>query len=70
MNGERAPIWDAGARGVFFGINAGTTNDEMLYSVLEGVAFCACHMWDTLGGSAKTLSTRRRSAESPFFNPQ
>lgn len=39
INGERAPIFDERARGVFFGISSGTSREEMAYAVLEGVAF-------------------------------
>ena len=39
VNGERAPIFDEQAKGVFFGISSETTREEMAYAVLEGVAF-------------------------------
>lgn len=37
--GERAPIYDENARGVYFGINTGTDNKQLAYSALEGVVF-------------------------------
>ncbi len=37
--GERAPIWDANARGVFFGITADHTSPYFLRAVMEGVGF-------------------------------
>ncbi|TKV31289.1 gluconate kinase, partial [Citrobacter sp. TBCS-11] len=37
--GERAPIWDANARGSFFGLNYGHNRSHMARSVLEGVIF-------------------------------
>ncbi len=63
LNGERAPIYDENARGVFFGISAETTSNDMAYAVLEGVVFsiyhiseslpqCATNMLITGGGSA------------------
>ena len=37
--GERAPFWDANARGVFFGINIKHTREHFLRSLLEGVIY-------------------------------
>ncbi|RDC65307.1 gluconokinase [Adhaeribacter pallidiroseus] len=37
--GERAPIWDADARGVYFGLNVTHTRAHMLRALLEGVLF-------------------------------
>ena len=39
ISGERTPIWDPFARGVFFGVTLGHTRDDFLRSVLEGTAF-------------------------------
>jgi len=39
LMGERSPINDTNARGVFFGMTMGTTRAEMVAAVLEGVAF-------------------------------
>lgn len=39
LRGERAPIFDEDARGVFFGIGDRTDTQALHYSVLEGVAF-------------------------------
>ncbi|MBO4356515.1 MAG: hypothetical protein J5850_06665 [Clostridia bacterium] len=39
LNGERAPVFDDNARGVFFGIGSGTDRNALAYSVLEGVVF-------------------------------
>lgn len=39
LMGERSPIWDAQARGVFFGLSAGHTRAHLYRAVLEGVAF-------------------------------
>lgn len=39
LTGERAPIYDENARGVFFGINGKTDSKALAYSVLEGVVF-------------------------------
>lgn len=37
--GERAPVWDANARGVFFGVNINHTREHFLRAVLEGVMY-------------------------------
>ncbi|NSL26493.1 gluconokinase [Lactococcus petauri] len=39
LGGERAPLWDANARGSFFGLNHGHNRDHMARAVLEGVMF-------------------------------
>lgn len=44
LNGERAPVYDPDARGVFFGIRPETTRREMAYAVLEGVVFSLYHI--------------------------
>lgn len=49
LNGERAPIYDSNAKGVFFGINGKTTRADMAYAVLEGVAMSIYHIYDRMG---------------------
>ena len=49
LNGERAPIFDSNARGVFFGIHGKTTKKEMAYSILEGVVFSLYHIYEYMG---------------------
>ncbi|SFO94329.1 xylulokinase [Salibacterium halotolerans] len=39
MHGERAPVWDPYAQGVFFGLDLTTTKADMLQAVYEGCAF-------------------------------
>lgn len=39
MLGERSPVWDPYARGVFFGLSLKTTRREMNRAVLEGCAY-------------------------------
>jgi xylulokinase len=38
LKGERTPIWDARARGSFFGLTSTTTRADMARAVLEGIA--------------------------------
>ncbi len=37
--GERAPIWNADARGVFFGINIQHTQNHFLRAIMEGIIY-------------------------------
>ena len=39
MLGERSPVWDSYARGVFFGVSLKTTRREMNRAVLEGCGY-------------------------------
>lgn len=48
LSGERAPVWDTSARGVFFGISEGCSHDDMAYAVAEGVCFSMYHIYETM----------------------
>jgi xylulokinase len=39
MAGERTPLWNSRARGVFFGLSYATTRADMLRAMMEGCAF-------------------------------
>lgn len=39
MAGERSPIWNSDARGVFFGLHLGTKMGQMFRAVMEGTSF-------------------------------
>ncbi len=39
MAGERTPLWNTHARGVFFGLSYATSRAEMLRAIMEGCAF-------------------------------
>ncbi|HCQ66841.1 MAG TPA: carbohydrate kinase [Rhodobacteraceae bacterium] len=41
LEGERAPLWDAGSRGAFAGMTSATGPEELAACVMEGVAFSA-----------------------------
>jgi xylulokinase len=43
MAGERSPLWDRHAKGVFFGLGFEKTRSHMIRSVMEGVAFSLEH---------------------------
>jgi len=58
LTGERAPVWDSGARGVFFGIHDKTGDAEMKYAVLEGVCFSLYHIWQYIKATGPTVPVR------------
>jgi xylulokinase len=39
MAGERTPLWNSNARGLFFGLSYKTTRGDMLRAIMEGCAF-------------------------------
>jgi glycerol kinase len=41
LNGLFSPYWDPNAKSIFIGMERGTTRDQMIRAVLEGVAFRA-----------------------------
>lgn len=49
LNGERAPIWNADARGMYFGICEGCETEELAYAAFEGVVFSLYHIYETMG---------------------
>ncbi len=49
LNGERAPVWDVNARGMFFGIHGECDKTDMAYAVLEGVLFSLYHIYECMG---------------------
>ena len=69
LNGERAPIWDPDARGLFFGIEAGCSKEDMAYSVIEGVVFSLYHIYEHMGKPvAKTMKLSGGAAVNPVLN--
>ena len=68
MSGERSPIWDPDAKGVFFGLDFSKTKGHMIRAAMEGVAYSLKHNLDiaegigaevdellAMGGSANSL---------------
>lgn len=60
MAGERSPIWDSYARGVFFGLHLETTREEMIRAILEGSAYGLRHNID----EAKKIGVNIRELRS------
>jgi xylulokinase len=72
LEGERAPIWDPKARGVFFGVSLEHTRAHFLRAVLEGVAMSIRHVLETAeqatGIRASTLHLSGGGATSAAWN--
>jgi len=43
MFGERSPIWDSSARGVYFGISLATRKEDLIRAIMEGSAYGLKH---------------------------
>ncbi len=56
MAGERAPLWDTDARGVFFGLTLGTSRGNMIRAILEGGAFALRHNIEEAENAGHTIS--------------
>lgn len=48
LNGERAPIWDAQAKGMFFGITAEHDKEDFGMAVLHGILYAMRNIAETL----------------------
>ena len=70
MAGERSPIWDPNACGVFFGLNFGVTRAQMIRACMEGVAYSLRHNLETAaeaGARAGVLRAMGGSANSRIW---
>lgn len=59
--GERAPIWDGNARGVFFGLERMHTRKEMTRAVFESAGFIDLDMIAAIEGAGLKVDTIRLS---------
>jgi xylulokinase len=67
LAGERPPIWNEHANGVFFGLDYGKTQAHVARAVMEGVAFSLRHNLETAeqaGAAAHTLKAMGGAANS------
>lgn len=67
MAGERSPIWNPDAKGVFYGLSYDKTRGHMIRAVLEGVAFSLEHNLRTAretGAEAGALNAMGGAANS------
>lgn len=70
MAGERSPIWDPDAKGVFFGLDFSKTKGHIIHSAMEGVAYALKHNIDiaeSAGASVKELLSVGGSANSALW---
>lgn len=70
MAGERSPIWNPKACGVFFGLNFGVTRGQMIRACMEGVAYALRHNLETAaeaGARADVLRAMGGSANSSVW---
>lgn len=69
LNGERAPIFDSNTSGTFFGINSKTTKADMMYSVVEGVAFSIYHIYtEIMEGKAEEITVSGGASKLDILN--
>lgn len=69
LKGERAPIWNADARGVFFGVEENADLEQMIYAVMEGVVFSLYHIYDTMGKpEIDSITVSGGAAEIDYLN--
>ena len=69
--GERAPIWNSHARGMFIGLNLTTDRAHIIRSIFEGTAFALRHVMDAIkdaGGVAENLRITGGGAKSMTWN--
>ena len=69
LKGERAPIWNPEARGVYFGIEEDCTKEMMAYAAMEGVIFSLYHIYETMGKPmANSMKVSGGAAVIPILN--
>lgn len=70
MAGERSPVWNPDAKGVFYGLSYDKTRGHMIRAVLEGVAFSLEHNLRTAketGAEAGVLNAMGGAANSVLW---
>lgn len=70
MMGERSPIWDPNAKGVYYGLDFNKTKGHMVRASMEGVAFSLKHNLDTakeIGVEVKELRAMGGAANSTLW---
>jgi gluconokinase len=70
LAGERAPYWNANARGVFFGLSLAHQKKHMIRAVLEGVVYrihSVAEALEELAGQPSEIRASGGFARSPFW---
>jgi xylulokinase len=71
LAGERAPVWDPGARGVFMGLGLETGRAELARAAAEGICFAirdVLAVMEEAGAPARNLRVSGGPAASGFLN--
>lgn len=59
LSGEKSPIWDPNAKGIFFGIGLDTSYSDFIRAIMEGVAFsikhCICNLFENKDPSSSPI---------------
>lgn len=69
LQGERAPLWDAGLRGAFLGLDQSAGMADMARAVMEGVGFSARMVLEALEASAAARPDRLTCGGGGFRSP-
>jgi len=59
MAGERSPIWNPNASGVFFGLNYGKSRAHLIRAVMEGVGYALRHNLEVAQSAGAMVGTLR-----------
>ena len=71
MSGERAPLWNPAARGVFFGLDLSHSRGDLARAILESVALSVREMVEVMkqtGAQVRTLQVVGGGAGSDLWN--
>ena len=67
MSGERSPIWDPDAKGVYYGLDFGKTKGHLIRAAMEGTAYALRHnleVAEEAGAKAEVLKAMGGAANS------
>ena len=64
LAGERSPLWNPDAKGVFFGLTFAHTRAHIIRAVMEGVAFSLRHNLETAENTGAKVSVMRSAGGS------
>jgi xylulokinase len=71
LAGERAPLWDPHAQGVFLGLSLGTGREEIARSITEGICFAirdVLTVMEEAGAPVEDLRVTGKPGQSSFLN--
>lgn len=71
LQGERAPLWNSYAKGMFVGLTLNTGRKEMARAIFEGTSFAIRHVMDTIrqaGAAAESIRITGGGARSKTWS--